>query len=316
MNDPSDHNYLIPWFVGLVVGLLALDLAVLNRGHRTPTIKQAGFLTLFWVALALVFNGWVAWYLGGKAALTFLTAYVIEMSLSIDNLFVFILIFLTFKIDEQYQHRVLFWGILGALVMRAICIFAGVAALQRFAWLEFVFAGILVVAGIKTIMKKDEDDDDDPTQGFIAANIGRIIPLKSELVGDRFFVFENGKWLATPLFLVLVLVEFSDVIFAVDSIPAVLSVTTDTFLVYSSNIFAILGLRSMYFVLSKMVHTFRFLDTGVGLILLFVGIKLGIGHWVVIPIEWALGTIIGVLTGSVILSLIFPVQNGPGGANT
>jgi tellurite resistance protein TerC len=308
MTDPSTHNYLLPWFVGLVIALLTLDLVVLNRGNRTPSIRQAGFLTLFWVALALVFSAWVAWYLGHKEALTFLTGYVIEMSLSIDNLFVFILIFSAFKIEEKHQHRVLFWGILGALVMRAICIFVGVAALQKFAWLEFVFAGILIVAGIKTIIKKDEDDEDDPSQGLVASLVRRFIPLKSEIVGERFFVIENKKIYATPLFLVLVLVEFSDVIFAVDSIPAVLSVTTDPFLVYSSNIFAILGLRSMYFVLSRMVHTFRFLDTGVALILLFVGIKLGIGHWVTIPIEWALGTILGVLSGSVILSLIFPVQ--------
>lgn len=307
MTDPNAHNYLLPWFVGLVIALLALDLVVLNRGNRTPSIRQAGFLTLFWVSIALVFSGWVGWYLGRQEALTFLTGYVIEMSLSIDNLFVFILIFSSFKIEEQYQHRVLFWGILGALVMRAICIFVGVAALEKFAWLEIVFAGILIVAGIKTMMKKDEDNEDDPSQGVLASAVRRVIPLKSELVGERFFVIENGKLFATPLFLLLVLVEFSDVIFAVDSIPAVLSVTTDTFLVYSSNIFAILGLRSMYFVLSRMVRTFRFLDTGVGLILLFVGIKLGIGHWVTVPIEWALGIILGVLSGSVILSLIFPV---------
>ncbi len=300
------HNYLFPSFIALVIGLLALDLGVLNRGSQTPTIKRAGFLTLFWVGVALLFNGWIVWFLGVNAGLTFLTGYVIEMSLSIDNLFVFILIFSAYKVDEKLQHRVLFWGILGALVMRAICIFVGVAALQRFAWLEFLFAGILIMAGVKTILKKDSDAEDDPTQGFVASTIRRIIPLKAEFVGDRFFVIENGRRLATPLFLVLVLVEISDVIFAVDSIPAVLAVTNNTFLIYSSNIFAILGLRSMYFVLSRMVNTFRFLDVGVGLILLFIGIKMGLGHWVEIPVEWALGTILGVLAGSVVLSLIFP----------
>jgi tellurite resistance protein TerC len=312
MASQSAHNYLFPWFIALVLGLLALDLLLMNRGNKTPTIKQAGLLTLFWVSVASLFGLWITRNLGVNEGLTFLTGYVIELSLSIDNLFVFILIFSSYKVAEKYQHRVLFWGILGALVMRAICIFAGVAALQRFAWLEFIFAAILVMAGVKSIKKRDDDEEDDPTQGWVASTVSRLVPFKNEFVGDRFFVIENGKYLATPLFLVLVLVEISDVIFAVDSIPAVLSITKDTFLIYSSNIFAVLGLRSMYFVLSRMVSTFRFLDTGVGLILVFIGIKMGIGHWIVIPIEWALGTILGILSGSIVLSLIFPHPEDPG----
>jgi len=269
-------------------------------------MREATLWSAFWVGVALTFNVWIAWYLGKEAALTFLTGYIIELSLSVDNLFVFILIFTSFKVDPKHQHRVLFWGILGALVMRAICIFAGVAALKQFEWLEFVFAAILVWAGIKTLFHKGEDDDRDPSQGFVATTIRRFIPVKAEFHGDRFIVIENGKKIATPLFLVLVLVELSDVIFAVDSIPAVLAVTTDPFLVYSSNIFAILGLRSLYFVLSRMVHTFRFLDTGVSLILIFIGIKMALSHWYHLPVEWALGIIIGTLGTSIVASLIFP----------
>jgi tellurite resistance protein TerC len=300
------HASLFPGFIALVICLLALDLFVLRRENKTPTMRQATAWSLFWVGVALAFNGWVAWYLGANAGLTFLTGYVIELSLSVDNLFVFILIFASFKVPEKFQHRVLFWGVLGALVMRAVCIFVGVAALQRFEWLEFVFAAILIWAGLKTLLKNEEDDENDPTQGFLASAVRRLIPIKAEFHEDRFFVVENGKRFGTPLLLVLVLVEFSDVIFAVDSIPAVLAVTTDPFLVYSSNIFAILGLRSLYFVLSRMVHTFRFLDTGVSLILIFIGVKMGLSHWVQIPVEWALGAILGTLVGSIGLSLWFP----------
>ncbi|MCX6119156.1 MAG: TerC family protein [Proteobacteria bacterium] len=302
------HPYLFPGFIALVVSLIALDLFVMRKKDEIPTMKQATIWCLFWIGVAMTFNGWIAWYLGKTAALTFLTGYVIELSLSVDNLFVFILIFSSFKVDPRYQHRVLFWGILGALIMRAICIFAGVAALKQFEWLEFVFAAILVWAGIKTLLHKDEDDDRDPSQGFVATTIKKFIPVKAEFHGDRFIVIENGKKVATPLFLVLVLVELSDVIFAVDSIPAVLAVTKDPFLVYSSNIFAILGLRSLYFVLSKMVHTFRFLDTGVSLILIFIGIKMAASHWYHLPIEVALGVILGTLAISIVASLAFPSE--------
>ncbi len=297
------HPDLMYWFIALIVGLISLDLLVLQRKDHVMTFREAVGWSLFWVGIAALFNGWIFWYLGQEAALIFTTGYLIEMSLSVDNLFVFILIFGAFKLHPKMQHRVLFWGILGALIMRALCISVGVAALQRFEWLEFVFAGILLWAGFKTLFQKEEADED-PTTGLLARLIRKVIPIQNDYHGDKFFVKTNHKWSATPLFLVLLLIEASDVIFAVDSIPAVLAVTTDPFLVYSSNIFAILGLRSLYFVLSSMVHSFRFLGTGVSIILIFIGVKMGVARWYHLPVSWALAFIIGTLVLSVSLSLL------------
>lgn len=299
------HPHLMWWFVALIVALLSLDLFVLRRDDKVMSFKTATLWSLMWVGIALTFNGWIAWYLGMQAATTFFTGYLIEMSLSVDNLFVFILIFSSFKIRPEFQHRVLYWGILGALVMRAICIGAGVAALQKFEWLEFVFAAILVWAGLKSFWAQDHSDTD-PSTGKFAIFLRRFIPIKDDYVGDRFFIREAGQLVATPLFLVLILVEASDVIFAVDSIPAVLAITQDPFLVYSSNIFAILGLRNLYFVLASMVHLFRFLGTGVSFILVFIGVKMGLSHWFHIPIHWTLGVIVTMIVGSIVLSLMFP----------
>lgn len=293
------------WFVILIISLMSLDLFVLHRKDKTMSAKEAGAWSIFWIMVAATFNGWVYWYFGKEAALMFATGYIIELSLSVDNLFVFILIFTAFKLKSSVQHRVLFWGILGALIMRAICIWIGVAALQKFEWLEFVFALILIWAGIKTLLEK-EGGDDDPTQSRLARIIRKVVPIKESYHGDRFFIKENGKWFATHMFLVLLLIEASDVIFAVDSIPAVLAVTQDPFLVYSSNIFAIMGLRSLYFVLASMVHSFRFLGTGVSLILIFIGIKMGAARWYHLPVEVALGIIVGTLVLSVVASLVFP----------
>lgn len=303
--QPHSDPKLMAWFVLLIVALMSLDLFVLRRKDKTMSAKEAGAWSIFWISVAAVFNGWVYWYLGKESALMFATGYIIEMSLSVDNLFVFILIFTAFKLKSSVQHRVLFWGILGALIMRAICISIGVAALQKFEWLEFVFALILIWAGVKTLFES-EDGDDDPTQSRMAQVIRKVIPIKEHYQGDRFFIKENGKWFATQMFLVLLLIEASDVIFAVDSIPAVLAVTQDPFLVYSSNIFAIMGLRSLYFVLASMVHSFRFLGTGVSLILIFIGIKMGAARWFHLPVEAALGIIVGTLVLSVFLSMVFP----------
>lgn len=299
------HPHILSGFVMLVLGLLALDLFVLRKKDQAPSMRSAVGWCIFWFSIAMAFNGWIAWYLGTEPALTFLTGYIVEMSLSIDNLFVFILIFSSFKVPEKYQHRVLYWGILGALVMRAICIGIGVAALQRFEWLEFVFAAILVWAGIKTLRGKN-DDDEDPTTGWLAMTARKILPFKDDYHGDHFFVRDQGRWYATPLLLVLILVEASDVIFAVDSIPAVLAVTQDPFLVYSSNIFAIMGLRSLYFVLARMVHLFRFLGTGVSVILIFIGLKMGLARWYHMPVSWALSFILTTIVASIVLSRILP----------
>jgi tellurite resistance protein TerC len=257
-------------------------------------MKQAFLWSEFYVLVALSFCAWIWTRLGADSAMTFLTGYVVEMSLSIDNLFVFILIFGSFKIEQKYQHRVLFWGILGALIMRAICIGVGVAALERFQWLTYIFAIILIWAGVKTLKGK-EDDEEDPANGIIASTIRKI----------------NGKLFATPLFVALILVEISDVIFAVDSIPAVLAVSKDTFIVYSSNIFAILGLRSLYFVLASMVNMFKHLDKAISFILIFIGIKIGIEHWYNIPVGIALSVILGALAIGMGVSLAHHEERSP-----
>ena len=297
------HNQLIAGFVALVIGLLVLDLFVLRKKDEAPTIKQAFLWSGFYILVALSFSAWMWSALGADAAMTFLTGYVVELSLSVDNLFVFILIFSSFKIAAKYQHRVLFWGILGALIMRAVCIGAGVAALQRFEWLTFVFAIILIWAGIKTF-KGNDDEEDDPANGQIAKLVRKIIPIKDDYKGHAFFIVENGKRFATPLFLALVLVEISDVIFAVDSIPAVLAVSKDPFIVYSSNIFAILGLRSLYFVLASMVTLFRHLDKAISFILIFIGLKIGAEPWFHVPVGIALSVILGSLALGIGVSLM------------
>ncbi|MCX6124174.1 MAG: TerC family protein [Proteobacteria bacterium] len=304
----ANHPNLLGWFFVLVIALLGLDLFILRRGSETPTMRQSVLWCLAWIGIAMAFNVWVGLYLGWPAATVFLTGYIVELSLSVDNLFVFILIFSSFRIEQKYQHRVLFWGILGALGMRALCIAAGVSALQRFEWLEFVFAAILIWAGTKSLFTHDLKEED-PATGKLAQCVRRFIPIKNDYVGNRFFIKLEGRIFATPLFLVLILVEVSDVIFAVDSIPAVLAVTKDPYLVYSSNIFAILGLRNLYFVLSSLVQSFRFLAIGVSLILIFIGLKMAVSRWIHLPTEWTLGAIVGILAGSIALSLIYPPKS-------
>ncbi len=297
------HPHLITGFVILVLGILFLDLFVLRKKDEAPTLKQAFLWSGFYVLIALAFCGWMWSKLGADSAMTFLTGYVVEMSLSVDNLFVFILIFSSFKIQPKYQHRVLFWGIIGALIMRGICIGVGVAALERFSWLTYIFAIILIWAGIKTLTASD-DEDSDPANGRVAAMVRRVMPIKDDYVGDRFVIVEGQRLMATPLLLALILVEISDVIFAVDSIPAVLAVSKDTFIVYSSNIFAILGLRSLYFVLAGMVNLFKHLDKAISFILVFIGIKIGTEHWFHVPVGLALRIILGALALGIGASLV------------
>jgi tellurite resistance protein TerC len=296
------HPHFYFWFIVFVLACLSVDLFALRKSHGEVSVKSATIWSMFWIGLALAFNGWVYFSFGSQAALTFLTGYVVELSLSVDNLFVFILIFGAMRIPPQFQHRVLFWGILGALVMRAICISIGVAALERFSFLEFVFAAILIWAGIKTLLEDQEGEDNDIASGTLAKIVRRFIPIDDTYKGPHFFTIKDGKRMATPLFLSLILVEASDVIFAVDSIPAVLAVTKDPFLVYTSNIFAILGLRSLYFILSNLVTKFRYLGVGVSIILIFIGIKLAIARWYHLPITWALGFIVATLVISIIAS--------------
>jgi tellurite resistance protein TerC len=297
------HPQFLAGFFVLIAILLVLDLGVFNRKAHSITMRASLFLTGFWISLALAFNVAVWWILGKSAALTFLTAYVVELSLSVDNLFVFILIFTSFRIPSEHQHRVLFWGIIGALVMRAICILAGVEALARFEWLTYIFGAILIYSGIKTL--REDDEEGDPSQGVAARLVRRLIPVTNNFDGSKFFTREGGVFKATPLFLALIIVELSDVIFAIDSIPAVLAITRDPFLVYTSNIFAILGLRSIYFALAHMVRLFHYLNYALSFILLFVGAKIMLAHFYKVPVGIALGVIITALASAVIASLIF-----------
>ncbi len=302
-----NQTWLFGLFIVVVLGLLALDLGLFHKGGREIKFREAIIWSSFWIALALAFNGVILLNLGHDAALTFLTSYIVELSLSVDNLFVFLLIFSAFRVSPRLQHRVLFWGILGALLMRAVCIGAGVAALHRFEWLTYIFGLILIYSGIKAALEKDGDFD--PNKGIVVNFFRKIIPLTDQFHGDHFFVRDKAprggtRWVATPLFLTLLVVEVSDLIFAVDSIPAVLAITTDPFLVYTSNIFAILGLRSIYFALARVVDLFRYLKYGLSVVLVFVGGKILLAHYVYIPVSLSLAVILSTM-GIATLASIF-----------
>jgi tellurite resistance protein TerC len=263
-----------------------------------------------WVALALVFNAGLWHYRGGDVALEFFTGYVIEKSLSVDNIFVFVMLFTYFRVPSQYQHKVLFWGILSALIMRAIMIGVGSVLIAKFSWILYIFGAFLILTGLKMIFKKEEEIH--PENNPVVRWFKRFIPVTPDYRGDRFWVRENGVLFATPLFMVLILVEITDVIFAVDSIPAIFAVTKDPFIVYTSNVFAILGLRSLYFALSGVMDKFHYLKVGLGAVLAFVGVKMLLGHTPYkIDTLLALGVIVSILTTSIIASLVFPKHKLP-----
>ena len=291
-------------FVGFVLAMLSLDLGVF---HRTPHVvkpKEAAIWTGVWVALALVFAAGLFLIYGHEVGLTFLTGYVIEESLSVDNIFVIVLIFEYFRVPRICQHRVLFYGILGALVMRGIFIGLGAVLIARFHWILYIFGAMLVITGVRMAFRGDEEFNGE--QNPIVKFVRRLMPMSPDFHGKHFFTVENGKRLATPLLLVLVLVEVTDLIFAVDSIPAIFGVTQDPFLVFTSNIFAILGLRSLYFLLAAVVDKFYLLKYGLAVILTFVGVKMLGEHWFEIGILPSLGIILGVLALAVIGSIIRP----------
>ena len=316
-------------FNAVVVLLLLVDLLVFQRESHAISLKEAGLWSAFWILLSLAFCGGIYLYAGSTPALEFLTAYVVEKSLSVDNIFVFVVIFMYFEVAPKYQHRVLFWGILGALIMRAFFILLGVEAIQRFPWVVYIFGAMLIYTGIRMALQQGDDHIDFENNRFLKL-LRRILPLTDEYSGGDFFVRKAGKMLATPLFLVLLVVEGVDLIFAVDSIPAVLAVTRDPFIAYTSNIAAILGLRALYFLLAGVVDMFRFLQLGLAAILTFVGIKmlltgvptllelLGIESipafgiesvhdmHVHIPVSISLSIILGTLALSIVLSLIIP----------
>ncbi len=293
-----------------VLAMLAIDLGVFHRKSHSVGFKEALGWTATWVALALCFNAGVWYFAGGTKALEFLTGYVIEYSLSADNVFVFALLFSYFAVPAQYQHKVLFWGILGALLMRFAMIALGAALITKFAWIIYVFGAFLIFTGIKMLLKSDEEIH--PERNPLVRLFKRLMPVTPVFRGDRFFVRENGLLFATPLFVVLLLVEFTDVIFAVDSIPAIFAVTTDSFIVYTSNVFAILGLRSLYFALAGMMDKFHYLKTGLGVVLTFVGVKMLLGHTAYkIDTVISLGVIVAILTTSVVVSLLRPRKVEP-----
>ena len=291
-------------FVAFVLAMLALDLGVFNKTPHVVKAKEAALWTSIWVGLALLFAAGLAWFADRATALTFLTGYVIEESLSVDNIFVIVLIFQYFAVPPKYQHRVLFWGILGALVMRGVFIGVGAALLARFEWIIYIFGAILVVTGVRMAVKQDEEFDGE--QNPVVKWVRRFLPVTQDYRGKHFFAVENGKRYATPLFLVLLLVETTDLIFAVDSIPAIFGITRDPFIVFTSNIFAVMGLRSLFFLLASVVTKFHLLKYGLAVILTFIGTKMLIEHWVHIPIMVSLGIVVAVLAASIVASLVWP----------
>jgi tellurite resistance protein TerC len=283
--------------------MLALDLGVFNKRAHKIEVREALIWSGVWISLALVFNVFILVEFGKTKALEFLTGYVIEYSLSVDNIFVFILIFTYFSVKSQYQHKILFWGILGALIMRGIFIFAGVTLITRFHWIILIFGGFLVITGIKMLLQKEVAVD--PEKNKLLKVFRRFLPVTETLHGDRLFVRQNKKLFATPLFMVLLVIESSDLIFAVDSIPAVLAISKETFIVYTSNIFAILGLRSLYFAMSGIMGYFRYLKVGLAFVLTFVGLKMLSSYFhFEIPIILSLAIIISILLISVLASVL------------
>lgn len=306
------------WWVGfnaLVLGLLAIDLGVFNRKAHVISVREAVMWSVVWISLAVAFGIGIGATMGRQSMLEYFTGYVVEEALSVDNLFVFILLFTYFRIPPEVQHRVLFWGIIGALVMRGMMIAAGALLITRFHWIIYVFGGFLVITGIR--MAFGGGGQVEPEANPVIRLVRRFVPLTTKLHGEHFFVREPSRpggvprLTATPLFLVLALVETTDIVFALDSIPAIFGVTQNPFLVYTSNVFAILGLRSLYFVLANVIEKFHLLKYGLALVLAFVGAKMLLSEKYPIPIGPSLAVVGGVLAASVLLSLVIPAKETP-----
>jgi len=303
-------------FIACILVFLALDLGVFNKENHVIKSKEASIWTAIWVTVALSFSGVIYWLFANgmvanptgltpnTAVLKYITGYLIELSLSVDNVFVIAVIFASFKVPPIYQHRVLFWGILGAIVFRAIMIFFGVALITRFEWIIYVFGVFLLYTAFK--MLKGEEEEFNPKKSFVFRQIKKIYPITGSIQGEDFFVKRMGIKAATPLFVALIVIELTDILFALDSIPAILAITADPFLVFSSNILAIMGLRSMYFLISRMLAKFRFINYSLVVILAFVGLKMLFSHYIHLP-EWVSLTVISAaLVGGVIASLAIP----------
>lgn len=301
-------------FLVFILICLALDLGVFNRNAHVIKSKEAGVWTAVWVTVALAFSGVVYWLFSAelienptnltpnRAVLKYITGYLIELSLSIDNVFVIAVIFSSFQIPPKYQHRVLFWGILGAIIFRALMILFGVALINKFDWIIYVFGGFLLITAYR--MLKGEDEDFDPKKSKVYRYVKKVFPLTPTISGPHFFIKRMGVKAATPLFLALIIIELTDILFALDSIPAILAITADPFIVFTSNILAILGLRSMYFLISRMLAKFRYINYSLVVILAFVGLKMIFSHMIEVP-EWlSLAVIIVSLAGGIIASRV------------
>ncbi len=289
-------------FSALIVGMLALDLGVFRRKEREASFRESVTWSVVWILLALAFGGWIYASHGPRSGLEFLTGYLIEKALSVDNVFIFLVIFTTFGVPPQLQHRVLFWGVIGALVLRAIFIVAGAAVLHAFHGVIYVFGGILLLTGIKLLVTRNQEEH--PEENPLFRLFRRLVPTSPNYEGPRFFTRVAGRRVATPLFAVLVLIEITDLVFAVDSIPAIFAVTGDPFIVFTSNIFAILGLRALYFCISGFVARLRYLKVGLALVLIFVAAKMLVSDFYQVPIQVSLGVVVGLLGGATLASLI------------
>jgi tellurite resistance protein TerC len=287
-----------------ILASIALDLGVFNRRLRKVSLREAGFFSLLWVALSILFGIGILYYSGRQAGLEFFTGYLIEKALSVDNLFLFLVIFRTFAIDERFQHRMLEWGILGALLMRGAMILAGAELIERFSWVLYVFGAFIVYAGIHMLFIKKEKVR--PEQSFIFRFANKHLRITRDYQGEHFFVRTQGKIYATPMFLVLLVVEVTDITLAIDSIPAIFGITQDPFIVYTSNVFAILGLRAMYFLLAGVLSRLRFLTVGLSFVLTFIGAKMIAHKWVDIPEYISLLVVTGILLLALAASLLFP----------
>jgi len=309
--EPVQHTPFIFWvlFHIAVLIVLAFDLLVFHREAKPVTLREAATWTAIWVSLSLCFNALVWHWKGAEKGVEFLTGYVIEYSLSVDNIFVFVLVFTYFRVPPQYQHRVLFWGVLGALLMRGTMIAFGVVLVNAFHWVLYLFGAFLVFTGMKMLFHKGVEvhPEANPLLGFCR----RFFPICARYEGARFVVKTEGKWMLTPLALVLVVVESTDLVFAVDSIPAIFAITTDPFIVYTSNVCAVLGLRSLYFLLANMVNRFVYLQTGLGFVLTFIGAKMLIADFWKMPTWMSLGAVVLILTVSIVASLLVSRKSAP-----
>ena len=291
-------------FNAAILLLLVFDLAVLNRGQRVIGFQKALLMSAFWIGLAVAFAVFIHFWMGPPKALEFVTGYLLEEALSVDNLFVFILLFAYFKVPPEQEKTVLFWGIIGALIMRGIFILAGVALVQRFHWILYAFGVFLIYTGIQLMREGDEEKD--PSRNVVLKFCRRFLPLTESYEDGKFFIRREDRLLFTPLFVVLMVVETTDVMFATDSIPAILAITRDSFIVYTSNVFAILGLRSLYFALAGMMKLFHYLNYGLSAVLIFIGVKMLLPERYHVPTWAALAVIAGVLVISVLASVLFP----------